>query len=81
MSGEDAGSDEQGIARQKEPNEEARLHKNDGAYEAGTAPADQLLEPFRVVEGVKEVANVFQQAARCLAEMGIGDSARERRFK
>jgi hypothetical protein len=30
---------------------------------------------------VKEVANVFQQAVRCLADMGIGDSARERRFK
>jgi hypothetical protein len=81
LSGEDTGGDEQGVARQKEPDEKACLHKNNGTYERGTAPTDQLFEPFWVVEGVKEVANVFQQAVRCLADMGIGDSARERRFK
>ena len=81
LASEDASSDEQGIARQKEPNEEACLYKNDGAYKAGTAPTDQLSEPFGVVEGVKEVANVFQQAVSCLTETGIGTSARERKFK
>ena len=81
LSGEDASGDEQGIAGQKEPNEEAGFNKNDGAYQAGTAPTNQLSEPFGVVEGVKEVANVFQQAVSRLAEKGIGASARERKFK
>jgi hypothetical protein len=40
LAGEDAGGDEQGIARQKEPNEEACLHKDDGAYKGGASPTD-----------------------------------------
>jgi len=33
LAGEDAGCDEKGITRQKKPDEQARLHENDGAYE------------------------------------------------
>jgi hypothetical protein len=40
LAGEDTSSDEQGVARQKEPNEEACLHKNDGAHKSGTTPTD-----------------------------------------
>jgi hypothetical protein len=78
---ENAGSDKQGIARQKKSNEESCLNKNDGANQAGATPTDQLFKPFRVVEGVQEVANGFQQAVSFLAEMGIGVSARERKCK
>src|SRR5208283_2590976 len=77
---ENAGSDEQRIARQKEPNEKACLHKNDGANECGAAPTDQLLNSLGVVERAEEVKDSLQQAASDLTGTGIRISARTRSF-
>jgi len=44
LAGEDTGSDQKGIARQKESEEETRFHKNNGAnngaHTRGTEPTD-----------------------------------------
>src|SRR5713101_5959575 len=62
LAGEDAGGDQKRIAREKKADKKSRLSKDDGADKGWTAPTDYLFEPFRVVEGAKEVKDGFEHA-------------------
>jgi hypothetical protein len=46
---EDAGCDQQGIAREEEADEQPCLNENDGAYEECPAPLDQALNVVEVL--------------------------------
>jgi len=63
--GKDAGRNEQGIAGEKKTNKEAGFDKNNQADEQGSAGSDYS---FDIVDGMKQVANRFEQTRSSLRD-------------